>query len=115
VEGFISGSQIPIHKLVALRDVHFSNSIVEAVNKVVKYRYLFPKKLPDGASLDKAVGEAILDYNDRRPHGSLDGLTPSEAYDGIDKKSMRTSEKLKMAQKARIEYNRQSRCQKCKD
>ncbi len=115
VEGFISVSQISIHKLVALRDVHFSNSIVEAVNKVVKYSYLFPKKLPDGASLERAVGEAILDYNDLRPHGSLDGLTPSEAYNGIDKKSMRTREKLNMAQKARIEYNRQSRCQKCKD
>jgi putative transposase len=95
---------------------------VEAVNKVVKYRYLFPKKLPDGASLDKAVSEAIVDYNDLRPHcvlakrdGSLSGLTPSEAYQGIDKETMRTHEKLKTAQRARIEYNHQSRCQKCKD
>ncbi len=115
VKGFISNSTISIHKLVALRDVHFSNSIVEAVNKVVKYRYLFPKKLPDGVSLEKAVSQAILDYNDRRPHGSLDGLTPSEAYSGIDKESMCTHEKLKTAQRARIEYNHQSRCQKCKD
>jgi len=115
VEGFISYSSISIHKLVALRDVHFSNSIVEAVNKVVKYRYLFPKKLPDGVSLDKAVREAILDYNDFRPHGSLDGLTPTEAYSGIDKESMCTHEKLKTVQKARIDHNRKSRCQKCKD
>ena len=63
-----------------------------------------------------------FDYNDRRPHcvlakphGSLDGLTPTEAYSGIDKDSMCTSEKLKTAQKARIDHNRQSRCPKCKD
>lgn len=122
VEAFISDTNIPIHKLVALRDVHFSNSIVEAVNKVVKYRYLFPKNIPDGVALEKAVTESIADYNDRRPHGSLDGLTPTEAYQGIGHESLdrrsqtlHTSEKLKAAQKARIEQNKKDRCLKCRD
>jgi len=94
-------------------DVHFSNSMVEAVNKVVKYRYLFPQKIPDGASLVEIAASAMADYNDRRPHGSLDGLTPTEAYQGIDKETMRTSEKLKAAQKERIEQNRRARCSRC--
>ena len=110
---FISDTCIPIHKCVALRDIHFSNSIVEAVTKVVKYRYLFPKHLPDGEALMAAVESAIVDYNDCRPHGSLHGLPPTEAYQGIEKETMRTSEKLKAAQKDRIGQNRRNRCPKC--
>jgi putative transposase len=79
------------------------------VNKVVKYRYLFPKHLPDGEALQKAVGSAIVDYNDHRPHGSLEGLTPSEAYQGIGKKAMRVHQKLKTAQRARIAASRTRR------
>ncbi len=118
VESFISDCRISIHKLIALRDVHFSKpiaigSMVEAVNKVLKYRYLFPKVLPDSASLFKAVEDAITDYNEIRPHGSLNGLTPSEAYQGIECDSLRTSEKLKQAQIARIQANRKARCKGC--
>ena len=85
------------------------------MNNVVKYRYLFPKNLSDGDALQTAVSAAIVDYNDHRPHGSLYGLTPTEAYDGLDKSTLLTFEKLKEAQKARIEHNKKSRCQKCKD
>jgi putative transposase len=115
VDGFISEGGISIHKLVALRDVHFSNSIVEAVNKVVKYRYLFPKNLPDGDALQTAALAAIVDYNDFRPHGTLNGLTPTEAYQGIEKETLLAHDKLKTAQRARIEHNGRNRCQKCRD
>jgi putative transposase len=58
-----------IIKLLALKDVKFSNSAIEAVNKIIK-RYL-RKKLPDTLEkLIRCLEEIIQDYNTIRPHGS---------------------------------------------
>src|SRR5690554_7615900 len=80
VEDFLTNIEAPvIIKLHALKEVKFSNSAVEAVNKIIK-RYL-RKKLPD--TLDQLIQylkEIINDYNTVRPHGSLLGLTPMECY-----------------------------------
>jgi hypothetical protein len=73
-----------------------------------KYRYLFPKDPHDDASLFKVVEDAIIDYNDLQPHGSLDGLTPSEAYQGHAR-----FEKRKENQAARIQAIRVARCGSC--
>src|SRR5690554_7197732 len=80
VEDFIhKRSQPQIIKLLALKDVKFSNSAVEAINKIIK-RYL-RKKLPDTLeNLIVCLEEIINDYNTVRPHGSLLGLTPMECY-----------------------------------
>lgn len=43
IDNFISQSEINIQKLFALRDIDYSNSMVEAINKIVKYQYLLPK------------------------------------------------------------------------
>jgi putative transposase len=85
VDGLRLEGGISIQKLVALRDVHFSNSMVEAVNKVLKYRCLLPQKIPDGATLVEIAESAIVDYNDRRPRGSLDPnrVRPFLAYSGV--------------------------------
>ena len=88
--------------------------MVESVNKLVKYRYLFPKNLPDGEALTKAFAESVIDYNDIRPHGSLGGLTPSETYRGVARDSLHAHGMLKAAQKLRIERNRQGRCISCR-
>lgn len=66
-------------------------------------------------ALQMAVSDAITDYNDRRPHGSLDGLTPSEPYRGIGSETLRASERLKTAQRERIQNNPRKRCQLCKN
>src|SRR5690554_2702258 len=80
VEDFLTNIEAPeIIKLLALKDVTFSNSAIEAINKIIK-RYL-RKKLPD--TLDKLIQclkEIINDYNTIRPHDSLLGLTPMECY-----------------------------------
>jgi len=80
VEGYLS--TVPIRKLIAKVDVTFSNSLIEAVNKILKYQYLFRNPIPDLEHLEAAVREAIDDYN-RRPHAALNGLTPEQAYSGM--------------------------------
>ncbi|MDH5382444.1 MAG: integrase core domain-containing protein, partial [Cyclobacteriaceae bacterium] len=76
VDRFIEGCDIK--KSVALKDIVFSNSMVEAANKLLKYRYLFPKDVMDGMQLRNVLEKSIHDFIEVRPHGKLGGLTPSE-------------------------------------
>ncbi len=52
------------------------------------------KAPPDGAALEKVLTWAIHDYNATRPHTSLQGLTPAEAYSGVGVETLRMSEKV---------------------
>ena len=67
---------IPLKKRITGVDVTFSNSLIEAVNKILKYRYLFRGPIPDLAHLATAVMKAIEDYNNQL-HWTLWGLTPN--------------------------------------
>ena len=87
IDRFIERSQIGIHKVIALRDVPLSNSMVEAIFKVLKYWYLYRMEIESLHGLRKAVDVAVQDYNHCRPHTSLKGSTPDEVYYGeeVDK------------------------------
>ena len=82
IDCFINSTEVDMKKSVALKDIVFSNSMVEAANKLLKYRYLFPENIADGTQLKIALEKSINDFNEIRPHGNLGGLTPSEAYQG---------------------------------
>ena len=103
--------QLPVKKLIAGVDVTFSNSLIEAVNKILKYRYLFREPIPDLARLATAVMKAIKDYN-TRPHWALCGLTPNQVHRGMvfDKEAYR--ERIRRAGIERRAINRQS-CPPC--
>jgi putative transposase len=71
----------PVDKLVTMKDILKSNSIIESLNKIVKYNYLHPRHIHDQNELEKILGKIVVpDYNDKRTHGQLFGLTPGEAY-----------------------------------
>ena len=57
--------------------------MVEAVNKIVKYRSLFLADIPDIHALQKHLEKFIPVYNEKRPHCSLKGLTPAEVLSGL--------------------------------
>ncbi|HEX2901543.1 MAG TPA: integrase core domain-containing protein [Bacteroidia bacterium] len=80
------------------------------MNKILKSRYIRLKAPPDGPALQKVLEWAINDYCAIRPHTSLHGLTPDEAYCGVKVESLRIAEKVEAARKARIQRNRQSFC-----
>jgi hypothetical protein len=83
VDEYINSPGISIKKIIAQHDVIFSNSLVEAVNKIVKYRSLFLHNIPDICALEKHLEKFVPLYNDIRPHCSLKGLTPSEVLAGL--------------------------------
>lgn len=97
-----------IIKLLALKDVKFSNSAIEAVNKIIK-RYL-RKKLPDTIEkLIECLKEIVYDYNEIRPHGSLLGLTPLECYTS-EKVNLDFKQQKLQAKKDRIQQNKSVNC-----
>jgi putative transposase len=82
VKSFIENSQYPsIQHLIAQRDIEFSNSMIEAANKQLKYRFLYHHHIVDYDALVKYVEQSVNDYNNR-PHHVLHGLTPLEVLQG---------------------------------
>ncbi|MBU0927383.1 MAG: DDE-type integrase/transposase/recombinase [Spirochaetes bacterium] len=103
VEAYLA--TVPVKKLIARVDVSFSNSMIEAVNKILKYRYLFRKPIPDLEHLHVAVESAIMDYNSR-PHYALRGLTPDEAYRGKVFDEAEYRQRIELARQHRLLANR---------
>lgn len=113
VNGFIEQSEINMKKLIALKDIKQSNSIVERVNRTLKYQYIFPKQPRDLKHLKRILRYFIQDYNVKRPHGMLNGSTPEEAWKGIKIRTDLRTEILKQARINRLVYNKKNECGKC--
>lgn len=113
VDQYINSNKRPIRKLIAGKDIRFSNSMVEAQNKLIKYNYLFKHPFRDLNELKRLLEWIIHDYNHIRPHHSLGGLTPFEALQG-EKLSL---EELKVqmhdAQRNRVLENKAKTCGIC--
>jgi putative transposase len=110
VQDFIKEAESPsLQHIVAQRDIAFSNSMIEAAHKNLKYRFLYHKTIADFNSLCNYLPQAIEDYNNR-PHHVLYGLTPLETLHGktIDKKSLH--QQVIVSKTERIIKNKQEKC-----
>jgi len=108
----IENQEINLKKLVALKDIYLSNSMIEAVNKIMKYRYLFRQDLLDFNHVQRYLETAVERYNNR-PHYSLHGLTPYEVFHGkIPDKDM-FKEQKQQAKVLRIAENKALACDNC--
>ena len=73
VQQIVNQSDHPVIKhAIAQLDIEFSNSMIEAANKQLKYRFLYHKQIQNYEALQKYVKEAIEDFNNR-PHRVLNG------------------------------------------
>ncbi len=108
VDGFILNHK-NWKKLIAQKDIIFSNSIVEAVNKVIKYQYIFKRSFADFSDLSNNLGSFVEDYNNR-PHSVLK-LSPNDVAQGKVFDNDKYKEKLKEARIKRIADNKA--CDKC--
>ncbi|WMJ71965.1 integrase core domain-containing protein [Cytophagaceae bacterium ABcell3] len=100
-----------ITKVVALKDIAFSNSPVEAVNKVMK-RYLRYYEPDSGERLYECLSLAVEDYCSVRPHVSLGGRTPLEAYTDVFP-DLDFTEKTRQAREVRVNFNKSNGCGRC--
>jgi putative transposase len=112
--GIENNNEINLRKLIAQKDIRFSNSIVEAQNKLIKYRYLFKQDFRGIQELRKGLEWIVNDYNYNRPHIYLFGLTPYEAATGHKVPKNMWHEQIIQAQKYRLVENRKELCSICK-
>ncbi len=71
----------PVDKLVAMKDILKSNSMIESLNRLIKYDYLYTRHIHNQDELVKVLRKNVIpDYNIKRPNGQVFGLTPAEAY-----------------------------------
>ena len=75
-------------------------------------KYLRHYKPVEIEEVKKCIADSVNDYNNSRPHGSLKGLTPIEAYTKPEKALDYTLEKKK-AKALRIAENRTLNCLNC--
>lgn len=113
IDSFIGSEDIYLRTLIAQKDITYSNSVIEAQNKLIKYRYLFKQDFTDIHDLRKGLGRIIQDYNYNRPHISLNGLTPFEAMTGKCSPKDKWQEQLFQARKLRIKENSENLCKIC--
>jgi putative transposase len=98
---------------VALKDIPFSNSVIESQNRLFKYRYLFRQEYIDGDSLRDTFAEDVDDYNYSRPHISLEGYTPFEAFSGESGMEAAWKAQMRQTVKERISANKKGICELC--
>lgn len=109
---YIELNKDSLKKLVAQKDILFSNSMVEAANKSLKYGYLFKKDLFNFDDTVKYLDYAIKDHSNK-PHGALFGLTPLEVLNGAIPDKYRFKNDIANARSFRIEENRKGDCGVC--
>ena len=105
VKQWIKASDIPkINHVIAQADIPFSNSMIEAANKQLKYRFLYHRKINDYFRLGEYLDKAILDFN-HRPHAILNGLTLIEVLQGKSYNNETQNNFLSLAKQKRILEN----------
>ena len=101
-----------IHR-IAQRDVLFSNSMIEAFNKVLKYQFLYPRSIGNGTVLKKVMTETIPIYNNERPQLRLGGNTPNETFNNTPINLGKYSNGFKAQKALRIVQNKHNSCKTC--
>jgi transposase InsO family protein len=114
IKELLSRTEQPvITQIIAGKDIRFSNSPIEAINKIMK-RYLRHHQPQTLEEMGVVIGAAVTDYTEKRPHVSLGGLTPMEVYRNY-KQVIDFSEEIRQAKKVRIVENQHLDCPVCKD
>ena len=71
-----------IRRVLALVEVAYSNSIIEAYWRSLKHEWLFMNSLDNVRALEKLVAFHVQQHNQVMPHSAFRGQTPDEVYFG---------------------------------
>ena len=103
-----------LRRVLAMTELRFSNSMIEAWWRTLKHQWLFLNTLDSVATVEKLVKFYVREHNERLPHSAFREQTPDEMYfgngDGVpdDLESARNA-----ARRERIAVNRSLSCAAC--
>jgi hypothetical protein len=109
LQEFITKPGLLWKKLIAQLDIVQSNSMVEAANKILKYRFLFHRCFETLSELQLALPGILSQYNNM-PLGCLYGLTPSEVLEGKMPDKKLFTDKINAEKKLRMIANQKIIC-----
>ena len=112
VDGLIESGMLS--RVLALRDVTFSNSMIEAWWRTLKHQWLFLNTLDSATTVRRLVAFYVAAHNGEIPHSAFRGQTPDE----IDyARGHGVPEQLEAAKKqaraARLRANGAASCGNC--
>ena len=113
VSNFINSLEIPTEHIIAQKDVVFSNSMVEALNKVIKHQFLFPKNINNSNQLSKILSQSVEIYNEQRPQMSLGGNTPIETFNRSSIDISKYTQNFNAHKALRRQLNKKNACKVC--
>ena len=99
---------------IALVEIAYSNSMIEAFWRKLKHSYLFKYNLDSLATVKRMIAKFIDEYNTLMPHSAFRGQTPAEIFFGSapDIEKHLAEERMKAREK-RVEFNRALSCDTC--
>ena len=112
VKDFLENTNIT--HLIAQKDIPFSNSQMEAINKILKHQFLLPKHLQNYEQLLKVLITCIETYNTIRPQQRLLGNTPEETFNGKTVLATNYNSNFNTQKARRIEFHQNNICKICK-
>ncbi len=107
IRNFIRHCQVKIHKKIALKDVHFSNSMIEGHFKILK-KFLRSCGEIHSRDIHKVMEYFAKDYDFIRPHYQHQFYTPDEIHNNPELINIKPH--LERINKERLENNRNSCC-----
>jgi putative transposase len=103
-----------LRRLLALTELKFSNSMIEAWWRSLKHQWLFLHSLDSIATIRRLVTFYVHQHNHVLPHSAFRGQTPDEMCFGTgDAVPADLASLAAVARRARGEANRSASCETC--
>ena len=103
-----------LRRMLALTELKFSNSMIEAWWRVLKHQWLFLHSLDSVTTVRRLVTFYVDEHNRVLPHSAFRGQTPDEMYFGTgDTVPADLTTRAAAARRARVEANRSAACKTC--
>ena len=103
-----------LRRLLAMTELKFSNSMIEAWWRSLKHQRLFLHALDCLATVRRPVGFYVDEHNRVLPHAAFRGQTPDQMYVGAgDAIPAELAARADAARRARLQANRSMTCERC--
>ena len=103
-----------LRRVLALTELQFSNSMIEAWWRSLKHSWLFLHPLDSVTTVRRLVAFYVAEHNRVLPHSAFRGQTPDEMYFGTgDAVPADLTSRAVAARRSRVEANRSASCETC--